>query len=29
MNRNFEPLSMEMEEGNVDTINKNEEITDE
>lgn len=29
MNRNFEPLSMEMEEGNVNTINKNEEITDE
>ena len=29
MNRNFEPLSMEMEEGNVDTINKNEEINDE
>ena len=28
-NKNFEPLSMELEEGEVITVNKNEEITDE
>ena len=29
INRNFEPLSMVMEEGEVITVNKTEEITDE